>query len=113
MRVPETIKTLKKIVSKYDVARLVIGGYGPEKEQCRDIVDNSSTLLEKVSFYDVKSWDEIPDVFEKCDVLINFASYSPGAGVILSSVASGMESYQIFQFRNKTLCYRQLQWLHS
>ena len=90
MRVPETIKTFEKIVSKYDVARLVIGGYGPEKEQCRDIVDNSSTLLEKVSFYDVKSWDEIPDVFARCDVLINFASYSPGAGVILSSVASGM-----------------------
>ena len=90
MRVPETIKTFERIANKYDEARLVIGGYGPEKEQCKYIIDNSSVLLKKVTFYDVKSWNEIPDVFSKCDVLVNYASYSPGSGVILSSVASGM-----------------------
>lgn len=90
MRVPELLKVFKKIVSKHENVRLVIGGYGPEKKFCKEIVNSSKRLSNTVTFHDVKTWDEISDVYKNCSVLINFASYSPGAGVILSAVASGM-----------------------
>ena len=32
MRIPELLTVYKKITSKYKNTRLVIGGYGPEKE---------------------------------------------------------------------------------
>lgn len=90
MRVPELLNVYEKIASKYKNTRLVIGGYGPEKEICKQIVQSSNELSKTVTFHDVKSWNEIPEVYKKCDVLINYASYSPGSGVILSAVASGM-----------------------
>jgi len=90
LRVPELIKVFEKVVKKYNKARLVVGGYGPEKEICKQMVQSSKLLSKTVTFHDVKTWDEIPEVYEKCDVLINYASYSPGSGVILSAVASGM-----------------------
>lgn len=90
LRVPELLTVFEKIVKIYNNARLIIGGYGPEKELCKRIIQSSNGLLKTVTFYDVKTWGEIPEVYEKCDVLINYASYSPGSGVILSAIASGM-----------------------
>jgi len=90
MRLPELLTTFEKLARKYNNIELVIGGYGSEKEKCIDMVNSSNILKDVVEFHDVGSWNEIPNVYERCDVLINFASFSPGAGVILSAVASGM-----------------------
>lgn len=90
LRVPELLSVFQKIVLNYPNARLIIGGYGPEKDKCINIVEGSEELSRTVSFHNVKSWDEIPEVYRKCDVLINVATYSPGSGVILAAVASGM-----------------------
>jgi len=90
MRVPELLDCFEKIVKIHKNTSLIIGGYGPEKELCIEKVSSSSLLCNKVEFWDVETWEEITNVFESCDVLINYASYSPGSGVILSSVASGM-----------------------
>lgn len=89
-RIPELLFIFEKIALRHNNARLVIGGYGPEKEKCKQIIESSNTLSRSVLFHDVQSWDEIPEVYKKCDVLINYANYSPGSGVILSAVASGM-----------------------
>jgi len=90
LRVPELLNVFENLAKNYSDVKLVIGGYGPEKEKCKLRVSTSSYLTDKVQFYDVTSWDEIPDVYESCHVLINFAEYSPGSGVILSAIASGM-----------------------
>lgn len=90
MRVPEVIGIFEKLHLKYRNTKLIIGGYGPEKQKCEDLVTRSSSLSTKVEFHNVKSWDEIPEVYNRADVLINFASFSPGAGVIYSAIASGM-----------------------
>lgn len=89
-RVPEIIQVFGSLLKKYNNINLVIGGFGKEKQRCRDVISESTTLSKNVSFKDVKSWDEIPKLFSIADVLINYASYSPGSGVILSAVASGM-----------------------
>jgi len=89
-RVLEIIKAFERVVLKYDNIKLVIAGFGPEKGGCIEYVSQSEALSESVYFHDIKDWDEIVEVFNGCNVLINFASYSPGSGVILSAVASGM-----------------------
>ena len=90
MRVLEVIKVFQKLHLQFPNSELVIGGYGPGKKQCIELVESDSRLRDAVIFHDVKSWDEIPEVYNSCDVLINYASYSPGSGVILAAVASGM-----------------------
>jgi len=90
MRVPELIGVFESLHKKYGNIELVIGGYGPEKSKCIEIVKNSADLTDSVIFYDVTSWEDIPAVYSECDVLINYASFSPGSGVILSAIASGM-----------------------
>ena len=85
-----TTSEMLKIAIKHKNTRLVIGGYGPEKEICKQMVQSSKELSKTVTFHDVNTWGEIPEVYKKCDILINYASYSPGSGVILSAIASGM-----------------------
>ena len=89
-RVLEIIKAFERLVLVYDNIELVISGFGPEKKTCNKYVAQSKALADSVDFPEIKEWNEIVDVFGGCDVLINFANYSPGAGVILSAVASGM-----------------------
>jgi len=89
-RVLDILKAFEKITLKYDNIKLVLSGFGPEKRVCQEYTSHSAALIKSVDFPRVKKWDEIVSVFKDCDVLINFAGYSPGSGVILSAVASGM-----------------------
>ena len=90
MRVPEVLNVFKKIARNFSNVKFIIAGYGPEKQKCKTMTKASKVLKNIVNFHDVESWNQIPDVYKKSDVLINYASYSPGSGVILSAIASGM-----------------------
>ncbi len=90
MRVPELLDVFERLRVSYEGVRLIIGGYGPEKKQCEEIVRQSPILSSSVEFHNVQAWEEIPDVYKRCDVLVNYASFSPGAGVVYSAIASGM-----------------------
>lgn len=90
MRVPELIYVFEKLMLKHKNIKLIIGGYGPEKQICEDLVASFPSMSNSIEFHNVKSWDEIPEVYNRAHVLINFASFSPGAGVIFSAISSGM-----------------------
>jgi len=90
LRVPEMLKAFESVAKTHKNTSLTIGGFGAEKEDCIRLVSESEILRDRVIFRDVNSWKEIPSLFQECNVLINFASYSPGSGVVLSAVASGM-----------------------
>ena len=90
MRIPELLHIFERLSSSHQNIKLIIGGYGPEKSQCEEIVNKSPSLSSNVKFYNVETWEEVESVYKRCDVLVNYASFSPGAGVVYSAIASGM-----------------------
>lgn len=93
LRVLELIDVFKIAFERYDCdmsVELCIAGYGPDKEECVQKVNNDLWLKENVKFHDVRNWAEISDVYRDAHILLNYGGYSPGGGVIYSAVASGM-----------------------
>ena len=89
MRVYETLDCVKELKIEGYPIKLIIGGFGPLKEQIIDFVSSDEVLKEIVSFHDAKSWNEIPEIYKKSDVVINLAEWSPYGGVIYEGVKSG------------------------
>lgn len=89
-RIEEVIDVFARLRKNYHYIRLNISSWGDNIDIYKKKVSESNDLQRSVTFFENRHWDDVADVFLKSDVLINYAEYSPGGGVILCAVASGM-----------------------
>lgn len=89
-RVLTIMDVFENIARDYQNIRLVLSGNGPLKETCQKRIQNSPLLLERVSWIEVKSWNEVQDIYLSADVLISYPSYAGWGLTIPEAMASGM-----------------------
>ena len=89
-RIQDVIDTFEKLLKEFPKIRLNISTFGENLVDLKKQVSKSSELKQSVKFFENQNFSDIEKIFSQSDVIINYATYSPGGGVILSAVASGM-----------------------
>jgi len=90
MRIPELLATFENLAGKYKNVRLILAGYGPEKELCEKNINNSKILSKCVEWFEVNTWDDIPKAYQRGDIFVIYARHSSGSFSTMYGIASGM-----------------------
>lgn len=84
------IKIFAAVWAKYPGSRLVMNADGELHRQCRAKIAELE-IGDAVEFLtNLKSWNELHEVYARCDILILPANFSNGNFTILEGMASGM-----------------------
>jgi glycosyltransferase involved in cell wall biosynthesis len=83
------IRVLQHVIKQYPQAELVIAGDGPEKERLMDM-SRQAGLENKVHFLGNVKNENMPDVYQRCDIFINTSNVDNMPGSILEAWASGL-----------------------
>lgn len=80
----------KILKEKYPDIKLKINAQGNLKPQCDEFI-NINNLTDSVTFLtEINSWDDLPNVYESCDILVFPAKFSNGNFTINECMASGL-----------------------
>lgn len=84
------IEIFAKILEKYPDSKLLMNASGELSDQCTNKITELN-IVNSVSFLtEIKTWDDLPKIYEKADILILPANFSNGNFTILEAMASGM-----------------------
>ncbi|EGV09019.1 glycosyltransferase, group 1 family protein [Parvimonas sp. oral taxon 393 str. F0440] len=83
------LKAFEKIKDKYNV-ELILAGNGTG-EECKEIIEFSKKLSDKVKLYGYMSKKEISDLFRSCDIFIMPSFYEGLSLVTIEAIACGLK----------------------
>jgi glycosyltransferase involved in cell wall biosynthesis len=84
------LEIFNNLRTKYDNLYLRINAEGELRDECEKYIKKNQ-LDKYVSFLDsINSWDDLPKIYEQCDILYLPASFSNGNFTIIEAMASGM-----------------------
>ena len=83
------IRVLQHVVKKYPDAELMIAGDGPEKIRLIDMARHAN-LEKQIHFLGSVKNENMPDVYQRCDIFINTSNVDNMPGSILEAWASGL-----------------------
>ena len=83
------IRVLQHVVKKYPDAELMIAGDGPEKVRLIDMARHVN-LEKQIHFLGSVKNENMPDVYQRCDIFINTSNVDNMPGSILEAWASGL-----------------------
>jgi glycosyltransferase involved in cell wall biosynthesis len=84
------IEIFAAVCHKYPESKLVMNASGELRDRCVKKIEELG-VGEMVEFLDcINSWEELPGVYARCDILLLPASFSNGNFTILEAMASGM-----------------------
>lgn len=84
------IDIFNDIHQKYPKSTMLMNSEGELKEDCKKRI-NQYGLQDAISFLsEIKSWEDLPDIYKDCDILLFPAKFSNGNFSIIEAMASGM-----------------------
>lgn len=83
------IRVLQHVIKRYPHAELVIAGDGPEKDRLIEM-SRQAGLEKQVHFLGNVKNEDMPDVYQRCDIFINTSNVDNMPGSILEAWASGL-----------------------
>ena len=84
------IQIFNEVLKSYPKTRLLLNADGELHNKCEAMILNLG-LQNKANFLgDIKAWEDLPKIYEQCDILILPAKFSNGNFTILEAMASGM-----------------------
>lgn len=84
------LKIFREIERKHPGSRLMMNAAGELLEDCRRLVSEWGMDGSVEFLTGIRSWDDLPGVYEKCDIMVLPALFSNGNFTILEAMASGM-----------------------
>ncbi|MFL2105207.1 glycosyltransferase family 4 protein [Desemzia sp. FAM 23991] len=83
------LEVFRNISKKYPHVKMLMNAEGALKKECIKFIEKNN--LENVEFLDkIDSWNKMPLIYKKSDILILPCVYSNGNGTIIEARASGM-----------------------
>jgi len=87
---PMLINAFCELSKKYANTKLIMSSNGPLEKKCKNLVKDLK-LNDKIIFRDdLKSWDEVNDLYALADILVFPASFNSWGQVIPEAMASAM-----------------------
>jgi glycosyltransferase involved in cell wall biosynthesis len=84
------IEIFAQVLIKYPGSRLLMNAAGELDEQCKARIAELNISSAVEFLINIKSWDELHNVYARSDILILPANFSNGNFTILEAMASGM-----------------------
>ena len=86
------IKIFEQVLKKNKsnkILKLFISGEGPLENECKQLISDLNIANNIVWMEKVNSWDEIPKIYNKIDILLALQNYSGWGMIIPEAMASG------------------------